>query len=196
MASWYKCQSEWSQHSDFINIGNLVVFLVMHSPYNSLGKQNSPRTAYDTMWPSQDSLLQQVYSPPTSPHSQKKGSNMAPTTMPVTSPRTSRSNKKLSNSPSYAKSTSHHLQAIKEKLHMLLRAVSIIDSVLMEHDDFNERSRFADDSNDGSKMNSYDVSMFAMDSLGLILSGSTNRAKEVFRDVYVCLYVCVCYCGS
>jgi hypothetical protein len=191
MSSWYKLQSEWSQHSDFVNIGSLVVFLVMHSPYSALSKPNSPRTTYDTVWPSQENISQGNYSPP-SPNQKKTlggASNSLPPGSSSTSPMSPRnlraSSRRGGNTPTYWKSANHHLNSIREKLPLLLRAVSLIDSVLMEHEDINERnnSRYSDDSNsnDASKLVGVacDVTMFGMDSLGLIIGGSFGKTKEV-----------------
>ena len=127
-----------------VDLAYLAIFLVLHT--NDLQSRSSlPGSSYDTVWPDADSVLSPPSAPISSP-SKIHGLNirMLPISgppspkSPVGSPRSGgntilmpTSPKRMSSmSPRQCKSASHYLYTIRQKLPIILRAVTIDDSAL------------------------------------------------------------------
>lgn len=181
IATWYIHPHEWSQHSDFVYGGYLVVFLVLHTTTSSR-PTSPPRQSYDDIWPdngmvqSPQPIRNTSNSPPSSPNKplQRKGSGSSTPLSPRGSPRLPQKRSNGMKSPSsYYKSSAQHLSFVKEKLSTIIHALSLQDSGTAEHDV-------------GSSGNNFNGGMFSceignnfVDSLGLILGGGRNDKFEV-----------------
>lgn len=138
---------ETETENDYDNMGGvdlsfLAVFLVLHTS-DLPCRSNSPGSHYDTGWPDPDTTL---LSPPSLPLSSpskihnlatKFQPNLAPPSpkSPTSSPRSSNSpllptSPKRANimSPRQSKSASHYLYSVRQKLPLILRAITIDDS--------------------------------------------------------------------
>ena len=164
IAMWYRQKSDWSQHSDFVHFGYLVVFLIMH--VTSVPRASSPTRGqhhfFECIWPPSnvDATHAQTsgtgtsdggtLSPPLSPVlSHRKhlvngsGSGSTAPLSPRQSPRDrsgsgSTSPRKqlsprLNTAVSFVRSHTQHMLVLREKIPLLLYALSFQDSVTAEH---------------------------------------------------------------
>jgi hypothetical protein len=197
ISTWYTHQNEWSQQCDYIQIGYLVIFLVLHTTTSSR-PVSPPRQSYDDVWPSENGLQtsqQTQYkgnSPPSSPNKplQRKGMNVNSSQTPL-SPRSTRLSPGLkrsgSKSPSsYYKSSAQHLSFTKEKLSTIVHALSLQDSGTAEHDcgiplleSINIIRLGTNAGSNGSGILSIGISSGLIDSLGLILGCGPDEKNEV-----------------
>lgn len=129
-----------------VRLAHLAIFLVLHTS-DLQSRSNLPGSNYDTVWPDADAVLSPLSAPISSP-SKIHGLNirMLPSSgppspkSPVSSPRGSghshtvtmpTSPKRMSSmSPRQCKSASHYLCAIRQKLPIILRAITIDASAL------------------------------------------------------------------
>lgn len=197
ICTWYKQSSEWSQHSDFVNIGYLVVFLVMHSTTASRPVSPTRHSVYESVWPSENGAVPPApsprsnfissVSPPTSPekslrkayHGAEAGGNVTPLS-PRTSPRQATSPKRNSlRTFTHYKSSTQHISFVREKLSTLAHALSLLDSASLEHEGGGSDSRrYSEDSVSSDKLAGIFASAFlspaSLDALGLILGGGDD----------------------
>jgi hypothetical protein len=127
-----------------VDLAFLAIFLVLHTSDLQF-RSNLPGSSYDTVWPDADTVLSAPSAPISSP-SKIHGLSirMLPSSgppspkSPVGSPRSGghtvlmpTSPKRMSSmSPRQCKSASHYLYAIRQKLPIILRAITIDDSAL------------------------------------------------------------------
>jgi hypothetical protein len=209
ICTWYKQSSEWSQHSDFVNIGYLVVFLVMHSSTASRPLSPNRHAVYESVWPSENAAVPSApapranlspVSPPASPeksirkvyHGSDQG-NVTPLS-PRSSPRQTTSPKRNPlRTFTHYKSSAQHISFVREKLSTLVHALSLLDSAAVEHEggSGSDSRRPSDDSISSDKLagifSSAMVSSASLDALGLILGGGDD-SSEVSRGRVLLAY--------
>mmetsp|Transcript_3356 Transcript_3356/g.5255 ORF Transcript_3356/g.5255 Transcript_3356/m.5255 type:complete len:724 (+) Transcript_3356:362-2533(+) len=203
IATWYKQGREWSQHSDYVHIGYLVVFLVMHTSTSTRPTSPTRHSAYESVWPSEGgsplASPPTVYpsvptptSPPTSPskvplrktYGTGPGSHSATPLSPRGSPRQSPKRSPLK-TPTYYKSATQHLSFVREKLPTLVHALSVLEGVAVEHEapgDGQDIRRLSDDSTTSDKMASIFVSSLVspagVEALVLVLGAGPDDRTE------------------
>lgn len=205
MACWYRQKADWSQYSDFTNVGHLVVFLVLHA-FDTTPRSHSPNTAYDAVWPGYDTNATMSppsgshVSPPSSPKSGRKTISSAGAPM---SPRTLTRQASFPSSPrramlSQAKTCSQHLNTLREKLTTLLTALAVQESIIAETDCTSEpkgimsKIQSTDSLEEvGSRSSEYMVSPWVMDALNLVVAGGVDKNEEVvFFHCILLSFVC------
>lgn len=201
VAMWYRQKSDWSQQADFVQFGYLVVFLVMH--ITTIPKSSSPtRHSFDCVWP--PAHVDAVSSPPTSPGPPQRKHLGSGTTAPLsprqnsprgaaggsTSPRKAMSTPRLNTAVSFVRSHAQHLTVLRERIPLLLFALSLQDSVPAEHTEESKISspvshkRSAEDSSCGvtredSPLFLATVSPSTFDTLSLLVGGGISKVQEV-----------------
>lgn len=193
ISTWYKQSSEWSQNSDFVNIGYLVVFLVMHSTNSSRPLSPTRHSAYESVWPLENAPVPRPeglpLSPPMSPEKGNKkvfgdgGSNTTP--LSPRSPRQSSSpiRSPMRGLPGY-KSSAQHISFVREKLSTVVHALSLQDTVPGEHSE-SEGPGSRRPSEDSISSDKTTLGMFAsthlsqasMDAMGLVLGGGDDHSE-------------------
>lgn len=201
-ALWYLQKEEWSQHCDFVQFGYLVVFLVMHitSQSSSPARNNH---AFESVWPP----ALENESPPTSPlSSQRKHTGNSPSSpsAPIsprsprspggnTSPRKSLS-PRLNTAASFVRSHTQHLTVLREKIPLLLYALSLQDNEPAEHNNLSgipppsptasqkRQGEYFTDSGLSATEDSLRLSTAssnAFDTLCLLIGGGISKKQEV-----------------
>ena len=215
IAVWYRQKTDWNQNSDFVLYGYLVVFLIMH--ITTIPRSTSPTRGlhiYECIWPSADGGNND--SPPTSPVPPHRKHLGGPNSTAPLSPRSPRSagggggsgstsprkqlSPRLNTATSFVRTHAQHLSVLREKIPLLLFALSLQDSIKAEHkedsvENENESSfphshkrsaQQLNENNDGagsrredSPLFSATIAPFSLDSLGLLVGAGITKRREV-----------------
>lgn len=179
------------QEDASIDLNFLAIFLVLHMD-DATAKNSSPAAAYDTFWPA---AYMDESGPGggslSSPKSAGHGLHVKlPTTIPLVgspkSPRSPKSAKPTSpkrthlTSPRQSRTSAQHLHSLRQKLPLILKAISLEDFGGVDGDEsFSEGLGADEDSFRLSSALDFEVSKAAFDSLRLIIAGGLSRETEV-----------------
>jgi hypothetical protein len=184
MAVWYIIieqqlpnQSNDEIDTSSVGIEHLSIFLILHINDVQV-RPNSPSAAYDTMWPLQNSVDNDVL-----PSSPIKGGLSPNSLKPSVSPKSPRSPSSSSRptspkrshltSPRHSKLSSYYMQFIRQKIPLILQSIAI--------DESNESSSPLDNSYEITNSNT-DCMMInkkSVDCLNIILCGGLTKENQI-----------------
>lgn len=196
-----------SREESSIDLEHLAIFLILHISDNTTlpHTSKSPQKGYDTMWPAlavnEDESTAQPE--PVSPQNSPKKEHPSMAQLPARSPRSpkvtspvagnahspsissgSPSNKRAhSNAARMQRSTAQYLHSVKQKLPVILRALST------DSDDPKEELSLSMDAGEDDSMENlltsrnpeFRVTQKTLDALGLVICGGYSRDQSISR---------------
>mmetsp|Transcript_23361 Transcript_23361/g.23555 ORF Transcript_23361/g.23555 Transcript_23361/m.23555 type:complete len:316 (+) Transcript_23361:38-985(+) len=193
IATWSQSQENWKRHADSLLVEHVAIFLVLHIQ-EAVGRSNSPSAAYESVWPSNEHELTSPPSPTSPIRNNRKlpssGSPKSPRSMSSSVPSPKRSTLLTSHSRQQ-RSTTQILYSIRQKIPLLLRAVSIDDCGLNVENlhlaDSPSISSSISASADSSSVSpslihtsgEFPVTSRGFNALSLVLGGGYEREREI-----------------
>lgn len=179
-----------------IDVECIIIFLVLHVTDNVPPPKTAPATSFDSVWPLTPEGEIYPSSPVSSPSSPIRESNRAAMRSPIASPRSPRNNSPLQNgsspnkrqntatmassgSPRTPRLSTQHLHSVRQRIPIILRALSWVVSTTAEADIDTFIAEDHRDMESATTINMFVVDRKIADFLGLVICGGYSRDQCV-----------------